>query len=314
MSEKLMAETVDMELNYAGPSWASTGIAGRLGGNIGPVNGLSESRMLVVLGEPELKAFQRRILRFYEKHGRDLPWRKTTDPYRITVAELMLQQTQVERVLPKYIAWIKRWPNWKSLAKADNRELLAQWSGLGYNRRALYLGKMARVIVQEYGGEMQRDLVSLEKLPGIGRYTARAILIFAFNEPIATIDTNIRRVLLHEFNLPDATPLAKITELAEALLPKRRSRDWHNALMDYSRLVLPRRLPSIRSGSSQSRFEGSRRQIRGEIIRQLVSRKSVTIKSVALRLKRTEEDVLKAAKSLEKEGVIWLNRRTMRLK
>src|SRR5512138_140412 len=126
--------------------------------------------------------FRRRLLRFYKQHGRDLPWRKTTDPYRVTVAELMLQQTQVERVIPKYETWIRRWPSWKALAKADNRELLTAWSGLGYNRRALFLGKMAKSIMQDFGGVMPRELAKLEKLPGIGRYTARAILIFAFNE------------------------------------------------------------------------------------------------------------------------------------
>lgn len=284
-----------------------------LGGNIGPANRLSDEKVTMQIDERQSKAFQRRIFRFYKKHGRDLPWRTTADPYRITVAELMLQQTQVERVVPKYATWIKRWPNWKSLAKADFRELLAQWSGLGYNRRALYLGKMARVIVREYGGEMPRDLDSLEKLPGIGKYTARAILIFAFNEPIATIDTNIRRVMLYEFNLPDTTSDAKIEALAEALLPKRRSRDWHNALMDYSRLVLPQRLAGIQLGSRQPKFAGSTRQIRGEIIRQLVSCKSVTIKSVALWLKRTEDDVLKAAKSLERDGMVTVRGRAMRL-
>ncbi|PWB68440.1 Fe-S cluster assembly protein HesB [candidate division GN15 bacterium] len=257
--------------------------------------------------------FRRKLFLFYEKHGRDLPWRRTTDPYRITVAELMLQQTQVERVLLKYAAWITRWPNWQALSKATNRELLAQWSGLGYNRRALYLGRMARSIVHEYDGAMPRTLPELQKLPGIGRYTARAILIFAFNEPIATIDTNIRRVLLHEFNLPGTTPTSRMEALAEKLLPKRRSRDWHNALMDYSRLVLPRRIEGIRSGGRQSKFEGSLRQIRGEIVRQLTMRESITIQSVASTQHRTVDDVLKAAEGLRKEGVIVIEGRRIRL-
>jgi len=258
--------------------------------------------------------FRRKLLRFYKQHGRDLPWRKTTDPYRVTVAELMLQQTQVERVVPKYEAWIKKWPSWRALAKADNRELLTIWSGLGYNRRALFLGKMAKAIVHEYDGEMPRDLKELEKLPGIGRYTARAILIFAYNEPLVTIDTNIRRVLLSEFGLPDNTPVAKIEELAEQLLPKRRSRDWHNALMDYSRLMLPKRLPGIRSGNRQTTFEGSLRQIRGEIVRQLTERKSVAVHTIAAKLRRTEGDVIAAAEALAKDGVIELKRRRMFLK
>ena len=263
---------------------------------------------------PKYTSFRRKLLRFYKQHGRDLPWRKMTEPYRVTVAELMLQQTQVERVIPKYEAWVKKWPSWNALAKADNRELLAKWSGLGYNRRALYLGRMAKAIMQDYNGVMPRDLTELEKLPGIGRYTARAILIFAFNEPLVTIDTNIRRVLLSEFGLPDKTPVAKIEALAEQLLPKRRSRDWHNALMDYSRLVLPKRLPGIRSGNRQTTFEGSLRQIRGEIVRQLTQRKSVTVDSIAVKLRRSAKDVEAAASALAKDGVIVVKGRRLSLK
>jgi A/G-specific adenine glycosylase len=264
--------------------------------------------------DTQIKAFQRRILRFYRTHGRDLPWRKTDDPYAITVSEIMLQQTQVERVIEKYHAWLKRWPTWGSLAKATDRELLACWSGLGYNRRALNLGKLAREVVTRFEGELPRDPEQLLSLPGIGPYTAHAILIFAFNRPLVTIDTNIRKVLLHELGYPASISKKNLEAVALAVLPHRRSRDWHNALMDYSRLALPKQINSIPPISRQSRFQGSLRQIRGEIVRQLVTRTRVTVAAIAKALKRTEEDVIKAAEGLHKDGMVVLAGKTIRLK
>lgn len=263
------------------------------------------------ISDQRIRSFRRRLLTFYRQHRRDLPWRNTTDPYKITVAEIMLQQTQVDRVIPKYLAWISRWPTWKSLAQATNRELLAAWSGLGYNRRALFLGQMARIITDELHGCLPDHPDELRKLPGIGPYTAKAILIFAFNQPLATIDTNIRRVLLYEFGLPVSTPAADLEALALRLVPKKRSRNWHNALMDYSRMALPRRMVEIPPASRQSKFEGSLRQIRGEIIRQLVSRHSITADRLAKLTTRSEADVASAIEAMVREGVI--NRRGNRL-
>ncbi len=226
----------------------------------------------------------------------------------------MLQQTQVERVVPMYEAWIKRWPDWKSLAKASRRELLAMWSGLGYNRRAIYLGEMAKVIAGKYDGIMPTDPDELLKLPGIGPYTSRAVLIFAFNRPLITIDTNIRRVLIHELRLPSDIGAKELEEIALQVLPKRRSRIWHYALMDYSRLALPRRILRIPPLSRQSKFQGSLRQIRGEIIRRLTSQHSVRLSTIAAALGRTPEDVLLAAKALEKEGLVIVRRGTVILR
>lgn len=254
----------------------------------------------------QIQRFRRKVLRFYKYHGRNLPWRNTTDPYCIAVSELMLQQTQVARVQPKYETLIERWPDWKSLAKATPRELLAAWSGLGYNRRAMYLGRIARTIVEEYNGAMPDVEAELRKLSGIGPYTARAILIFAFNRPLAAVDTNIRRVLLQEFGLPDSTSSRHLEALAGLVLPKRRSRDWHNALMDYSQLALPAIIPYIRPVSRQSPFEGSIRQIRGEIVRQLTRKKSVRVATVARAMGRSRSDVLKAARSMAREGIVAL--------
>lgn len=247
---------------------------------------------------------QRKILRFYSLHKRDLPFRKTTDPYRITVSEIMLQQTQVDRVVPKYLAWIRMWPTWKALSRATTKQILTMWSGLGYNRRALNLWKLAHVVMNEYHGKLPETPEELMKLPGIGPYTSRAILIFAFNKPLITIDTNIRRVILHELNLPASTTATRLEEIAYQLLPKRRSRDWHNALMDYSRLSLPSRIERIPALTKQSSFEGSLRQIRGEIIRQLIQHKHITVQSIMVKTGRSEKDVRAAAQGLVKDGLV----------
>jgi A/G-specific adenine glycosylase len=259
-------------------------------------------------------AFQKKMLDFYKKHGRKLPFRQTDDPYRITVSEIMLQQTQVERVVPMYEAWIERWPDWRSLAKATRRELLSMWSGLGYNRRAIYLGEMAREIAEKYDGVLPTDPDELLKLPGIGPYTSRAVLIFAFNKPLITIDTNIRRVLIHELRLPSDISANELELVAVQVLPKRRSRIWHYALMDYSRLALPRRIVRIPPLSRQSKFEGSLRQIRGEIVRRLTSRHSVRLSTIAKAMDRSLEDVLLATRALEKEGLVIVTKNTVKLK
>jgi A/G-specific adenine glycosylase len=268
----------------------------------------------MILSPSRITAFRRRIFRFYRTHRRSFAFRETTDPYKIAVSEFMLQQTQIARVLPKYDAWITRWPDWSALAEADNRELLSMWSGLGYNRRALYLGQLAKAIVDDYDSRMPDDETTLRKLPGIGPYTARAVLIFAFNRPIITIDTNVRRVLIHELGLAPTISAHDLEHVAMQVLPRRRSRDWHYALMDYSSLVLPRRLPAVPPTSKQSRFEGSLRQIRGEIVRRLTTKKSVRISTIARLLSRDDSDVLAAALALSRENVITIRGNILRLR
>ncbi len=266
------------------------------------------------LSPAKIAAFRRRILGYYRRHGRKLPFRESTDPYCITVAEIMLQQTQVDRVVPKYAAWVARWPDWPSLARATSRQLLTMWSGLGYNRRALNLGRLARSVMHDYDGKLPDDPELLQSLPGIGPYTAHAILIFAFNRPLITIDTNVRRVLLHAFDLSPSVSRRHLEQLAERLLPRRRSRDWHNALMDYAALALPRRRPGIPSPGRQPRFEGSRRQIRGAIIRQLTRRRSVTVTAIADRLGRALVEVEAASAALAAEGMVVRRGRVLRLR
>ena len=143
--------------------------------------------------------FRKIIYDYYRANARDLPWRKTRDPYRIFVSELMLQQTQVESVIPKYERFIVAFPDFGALARAPLRKILALWKGLGYNRRALYLKRAAEIIACDYNGMLPRDVEELAKLPGIGQATASAIAAFAFNKPVVFIETNIRRVFIHHF-------------------------------------------------------------------------------------------------------------------
>ncbi|MDD4051492.1 MAG: Fe-S cluster assembly protein HesB, partial [candidate division Zixibacteria bacterium] len=225
-------------------------------------------------------------------------------PYSSAVAEIMLQQTQVERVIPIYSSWLKRWPDWESLAQASPRQLLAAWSGLGYNRRAIYLGRLAHEVMETYGGRLPDDPRVLMTLPGIGRYTAHAILVFSANRLLAAIDTNIRRVILHEFNLPADLPNAELERIALKLLPRGKARDWHNALMDYGRLRLPRKIAAVPPASRQSTFVGSIRQIRGEIIRRLATHHRVSLTALARQLSRSLNDVRQAAQALEKDGLV----------
>ncbi len=269
---------------------------------------------MIDLSAKRIAAFRRKIRTFYARHRRRLPFRDTADPYRIVVAEFMLQQTQVERVVPKYEAWLERWPTWGALAAASRRELLSMWSGLGYNRRALYLGRLAKIIIDRYDGRLPDDPAVLQTLPGIGPYTAHAVLIFAFNKPLVTIDTNIRRVLIHEFGLSPEATQDELEHLARQLLPRGRSRDWHNALMDYSRLALPGRLPNAPPVGRQKPFHGSRRQIRGEIIRRLTVSSRVAIDRIARDMKRSTREVLEAAETLRREGLVKIGKRFITLR
>lgn len=256
----------------------------------------------------KISKFRTKIRKFYRQHGRELPFRMIDDSYKVTVSEIMLQQTQVDRVIPKYNNWIHKFPNWQSLAQASNKEILTYWSGLGYNRRAIYLKNIAQILVEEYNGKMPEDINTLQSFPGIGKYTSYAILIFAFGKRLATVDTNIRKVLLHEFNLSADISDKEIQTLAEIVLPQTKIKEWHYALMDYAK-TLPKEIHiKYQTKYKQSKFEGSIRQIRGEIIRQLTKNKFVTINEISINLKRTENDIKKAIETLQYENIITLKK------
>lgn len=225
------------------------------------------------LSSKRITAFQTTILTWYELNQRELPWRKTRDPYSILISEVMSQQTQIGRVIPKYEAWLKRFPTVTQLAEASLREVLRFWSGLGYNSRALNLQKTARIIIEEYNGEFPHDLEGLLELPGIGKYTASAIACFAFDVQIPVVDTNIRKVIAHEFfngQLPEEKVIEKI---AYQILPKNKAYEWNQALMDYSSLVLKdKKIPVPK----QSHFLTSDRYFRGQIIKLLLEIKNIS--------------------------------------
>jgi A/G-specific adenine glycosylase len=225
----------------------------------------------------EIREFQATIRAHYRAHGRrDLPWRKTRDPYRILVSEFMLQQTQVARVAGKYEPFIERFPDFASLARAPLRDVIGAWSGLGYNRRALNLRETARVVVSKFGGRLPRRPEDLRALPGVGPATAAEIMNFAFDEPRAFIETNLRAVYIHHFfSGREKIADAEILPLVERTLDAKNPRRWFYALMDYGvALKKMRPDPSRRSAhrARQSRFEGSDRQARGLVVKSLAKR------------------------------------------
>lgn len=219
----------------------------------------------------KIQRFQQKVFSFYQHYGRELPWRNTTDPYKILVSELMLQQTQVPRVIPYYERWIVRWPTLNCLASASRAEVLKAWIGLGYNTRALHLHQAVQKIDAEYNRDVIAAMKQYQEIPGIGRYTAHAVQIFSTNIDLVTVDTNIRRILIAEFHLSEDLSTKELWAVAEACLPQGRSREWHNALMDYGALQQTAKKTGIRPISQQSQFEGSDRQLRAAILRLLLN-------------------------------------------
>jgi len=195
----------------------------------------------------ERHRFRQRLLTWYQRHGRDLPWRKTSDPYHILVSEIMLQQTQVDRVLPKYTEWLMKYPSLAALATASEDEVAAAWYPLGYNIRPRRLQAIAREAVSRYGGQLPADEQTLLSFKGIGAYTAGAIRSFAFRQRAAILDTNVARVLFRVFvGRGDAKSHAMkrhLWTLSESLVPVRQVFDFNQALMDLGALVCVARNP-----------------------------------------------------------------------
>lgn len=242
---------------------------------------------------------------WYGENGRDLPWRRTRDPYAILVSEVMLQQTQVARVLPRYTDWLKRWPTVESLAAAAPADVIAAWIGLGYNRRAVNLHRCARAVVA--AGGFPRDQRELRGLPGIGPYTAAAIACFAFGAQVAAPDVNARRVLERAFGDPDRPP------------PAGRAYEWNQALFDLGReicigrrprcevcplaLGCPSRGRTYAPLRRQSRFQGSFRQRRARLLADITVGGSVPAAGI-------DAEVVA---SLERDGLIERTGRELRL-
>lgn len=187
--------------------------------------------------EIKVSTVQKKILTWYGRHHRDLPWRSTRDPYQILVSEVMLQQTQVDRVIPKYLAFLREFPDVGSLAAAPTAAVIRAWAGLGYNRRALYLQRTAQTVVHTFHGKFPLDREVLKTLPGIGDYTARAIAAFAFEEAVPMMDTNHRRFYQRVFFGLNLKKDAVLLQKAETVFPRRQSFAWNQALMDFGSLV-----------------------------------------------------------------------------
>lgn len=190
------------------------------------------------------RTFVRRLLRWYDRHRRDLPWRRTRDPYRILVSEIMLQQTQVARVVPKYREFLRRYPSLRALARASVREVREVWYPLGYNIRPLRLHAIARAAVRRHQGRLPQTPEELLRLTGIGPYTAAALMTFAHGRPQPILDTNVRRVLRRVFAGDAAVPDRTLWALSATLLPARDGYDFNQALMDFGATVCTARRPA----------------------------------------------------------------------
>ena len=236
------------------------------------LNSRGDTTKHLVVSTRKIHAFQDKVFSFYRHHKRDLPWRNTSDPYKILLSELMLQQTQVARVVNYYTRWVTQWPTIHDLAAASRAEVLKAWMGLGYNTRAVHLHKAAQKIVDEFHGDVLNAMEHYQEIPGVGRYTAHAVQIFSTNKDMVTVDTNIRRIFISEFHLPETTSDTEIWALATRCLPHGHSRDWHNALMDYGALHLTAKKTGIKPKTQQPRFQGSDRQVRAQIMRLVLDR------------------------------------------
>ena len=227
---------------------------------------------------------------------------------------MMLQQTQVDRVIPKYKAFLAAFPTVYKLGEASNVDVLALWSGLGYNRRALYLKRTAEALVEKYHGVFPKDIETLESLPGIGPYTARAVATFSYNQPYTCIETNIRAVFIREF-FPDTTKVADsaLLPLIEKTLDKTNPREWYYALMDYGTYI-KKQFPNPSRASlhhvKQSTFVGSVREVRGAILRKCLAEGKVAESAVYTAYSKKDiSRIQKAIAGLVRDGVIALDKK-----
>ena len=213
-------------------------------------------------------AFRRSLLRWYRRHGRDLPWRRTRDPYHIVVSEFMLQQTQVSRVEAYYQRFLERYPTIHSLATAPVAAVRESWEGLGYYRRATNLHRLAQAVVSEHAGVMPADPVVLEQLPGVGRYTAGAVACFAYERVAPTVDTNVGRVIRRVFHprLHEKPIARRVWETASEILPRNGKRAWevNQALMELGALICTARVANCGDCPVRAACRTGRKSVKSE--------------------------------------------------
>ncbi|MCW1908234.1 MAG: A/G-specific adenine glycosylase [Candidatus Saccharibacteria bacterium] len=261
--------------------------------------------MSTLLRPQQREAFITEVTAYYQQHGRSMPWRENTDPYYVLVSEIMLQQTQVHRVRPKFEAFIGQFPTIMSLAQSPLSEVLRAWSGLGYNRRAKFLHQAAKEIVAMHDGRIPQDFGALTDLPGIGPNTAGAIMVYAFNQPVVFIETNVRSVFMHHFfSGKDRVADTELRPFIEQTIDHNNPREWYWALMDYGSYIKKRGLGKITASkhyAKQSQFEGSVRQLRGRILKQLTD---TTLSYEELDVGLADERLPVVLRALVKEGLI----------
>lgn len=249
----------------------------------------------------QIAAFKEFIWNFYEQHKRNFAWRHVDNPYFVLVSEIMLQQTQTQRVIAKYEQFIAAFPNFERLAAASLRDVLLVWQGLGYYRRARFLYQLAKIVVDEYGGVLPQDLKILQTLPGIGPNTAGSMCAFAFNKPVIFIETNIRTVFIDSFfREKEKVADKELLPLIAVTVDHDNPREWYYALMDYGVFLKLRKTnPSRKSAhyNKQSKFEGSDRQIRAKIVRFVAEHKQLSHHEI---LRIINKDIARVEKIIDK--------------
>lgn len=255
-----------------------------------------------------LTLFQELVWSYYHTNKRDFSWRTSTSPYHVTVSEIMLQQTQTYRVTGKFEAFVEAFPNFATLAQAPTSDVIRLWKGLGYNRRALALQKIAHRVTTEYSGILPDDIATLETFPSIGKATARSIVTYAFNRPTTFIETNVRSVFIYFFfvNKTMITD-AMLEPLVAATVNHAQPREWYYALMDYG-VMLKKTIGNTSRLSAhhttQSPFQGSDRQIRGMILQVLLDQPGVAEAALPIILDKEPDRVANITAALYKEGFI----------
>lgn len=271
--------------------------------------------MLLLMGNISSKSrFQKVVWNYYRRYGRDMPWRRTKNPYYILVSEIMLQQTQVPRVMKFYPKFIKQFPNLQSLARAKTATVLRAWQGLGYNRRALALQKLSRTVLEKFNGRLPREREPLESLPGVGKATAGAVRVFVWNEPEVFIETNIRRVFIHFFfRRRRKVTDEELKRYVKRTLPRKNLREWYWALMDYGAMLRVKSTSGRMAGNpnrksahykTQPQFAGSDRELRGKMLRLLLLYKRITAGKLSAGLGQPQGRVKKIVLALYREGFI----------
>ena len=268
--------------------------------------------MIVIITAMNKKLFQEEIWTYYKNHGRILPWRSTHDSYKIFVSEIMLQQTQVSRVLKKYPEFIKAFPTFKTLADAKLSDVFFVWRGMGYNRRAKFMKQTAEIIIRNFNGTIPNDLNILTKFPGIGLGTAGSLIAFIYNEPVCFVETNIRRVIIHfffkkKYDVQERDIIKKVQETIDTSNP----REWYYALMDYGSMLPKQERINVNIKSKiykkQTPFAGSGRQLRGLIIQFLLDNTKGSGSDIARVCRYTKKDINKILAVLIKEKLIKKN-------